>query len=232
MQTFTKNTVPWKLRPGKPTQNGALTREQISELSEQFGLDFVGLRRLSRKLDMALSEELHITQIEHYSARVERGVRELNAASKELRSVEKKLRKVEDILQNLKFKNMFAHAGVPDSAPRHLEGFSASTQGIREFRAYLDMMAREELVAYTGIPDKRRISDLRREIVCVSIFNFWDEAKRKLSYTTAPGTSERGGELFDFVNAIVWCVTEPSCRLSGEVIKAELDAFKVPPREN
>lgn len=232
MQTFTKDTVPWKLRLGKPTQDGALTREQVSQLSEQFGLDFVRLRRLSRDLDMALSEKLHLTQIEHGPARIERGVRELNAASKELRAVEQKLQKVEDLLQNLKFKNMFSHAGVPNSAPRHLESFSASTLGLRDFRAYLDIMAREALVVYTGMPDKRRISDLRRQIVCVSIFNFWDEAKRNLSYTTAPGTSERGGELVDFVNAVVWCMTEPSCRLSGEVIKAELDSFKAPPEKN
>lgn len=92
-------------------------------------------------------------------------------------------------------------------------------------------MAKEEQVFYTGMPDKRLTTDIRRTIVCVTIFNFWDEAKRKLTYTTAPATSERGGELIDFVNAVVLCMTDPPCRLSGEVIKAGLEVFKSHPDE-
>jgi len=231
MKTFTKNMVPWRLRDGKPTEEGALKRDEILELSDQFGLDVTALSRLSRKLDMALSEELHISQVELDPARIDRGVRELQLAIKELNAVEKKLLKVGTILQGVKFKNTFGHTGMPNPATQRLEDFTASQSIIIDFREYLAVMAREAQVFYTGIPDKRLTSDLRRIMVTTSTFNFWDEVGRKLTYTTAPTTSERGGELIEFVNAVVMRMTDPACRLSGEVIKADLAAFKAWPDE-
>lgn len=226
MHTFTKNMVPWRLRDGKPTEEGALKGDEIVELSDQFGLGVTALSRLSRKLDMALSEELHISQVELGPARINRGVRELQLATKELNAVEKKLLKVGTILQDVKFKNMYGHMGMPNSATQRLADFADNQQKISDFRDYLAVMAREAQVFYTGMPDKRLTTDIRRTIVCVTIFNFWDEAKRKLSYTTEPNTSERGGELITFVNAVVMCMTDPPCRMSGEVIKSELEKFK------
>jgi hypothetical protein len=231
MQTFTKDMVPWKLRGGKPTGEGALTQDEVSGLRDKFALDFTALRKLSITLDMALSKELHITQYELGPARVKRGVRELQSAIKELSAAEKKLRKVETILQGVKFKHLFRHTRMPHPAIQRVEEFAIGNEAITRFRLFLEAMAREELVFYTGMPDKRLTTDIRRNIVCVAIFNFWDEAGRKLSYTTAPGTSERGGELVNFVNAVVLCMTDPPCRLSGEVIKAELEDFKPYPGE-
>ncbi|MEH6647573.1 hypothetical protein [Sulfitobacter sp.] len=231
MHTFTKNMAPWRLRDGKPTEEGALKRDEILELRDQFGLDVTALRRLSRKLDMALSKELHITQVELGPARIDRGVRELQLAIKELNAVEKKLLKVGTILQGVKFKNMYGHTGMPNPATQRLAGFAANQQKISDFREYLAVMAREAQVFYKGMPDKRLTSDLRRIIVTTSTFNFWDEVGRKLTYTTAPKMSERGGELIDFVNAVVMRMTDPACRLSGEVIKADLAAFKDWPDE-
>ncbi len=208
-----------------------MTRDEAIELRDTFGLDLTALRRLSRKLDMALPKELSIVQHEFGLARVRRGVRELQSAIKELSAVEKKLQKVDTILQTVKFKNMFGPTGMPNPATQLLEDFKASHQDISNFRKYLEAMARDEQVFYTGMPDKRLTTDIRRTIVCFTIFNFWNEAKRKLTYTTAPGTSERGGELIDFVNAVVLCMTDPPCRLSGEVIKAEIEDFKSHPGE-
>lgn len=87
------------------------------------------------------------------------------------------------------------------------------------------------MVSYKGTPDKRRARDVRRNIVCTSIFNSWDESGRKLSYSTDPLTSERGGRLFDFVNAVVECISDPPSHLNGETVKIELDEFKAWPSE-
>jgi hypothetical protein len=84
----------------------------------------------------------------------------------------------------------------------------------------------EDGVRLRGEPDKRRIRDHRRAMVCARIFEVWRSAGRSLSYTTDPLTSERQGRLVDFVNAVVACVSEPSGSLDGETIRKDLDGFK------
>lgn len=226
MKTYTRDLVPWNLRDHPSSNNGALSEDSLTELSARFDLDSSALRQLSRKLDMALPKELHIAQIEFGDARVEKGVKQLQLAIRELESVRNKLSKVHNLLGEIKLKNMFSHTGMPSPANAHLERFDDIIKGIADFASYLDTMARHKQAVYTGVPDRRRISDIRRSIVCTSIFNFWGESGRQLTYTTNTQNSKRGGELFDFVNAVVRLMTSPACDLSGEAIKFELKAFK------
>lgn len=75
------------------------------------------------------------------------------------------------------------------------------------------------------IPDKRRVSDGRREAVLFSVFVTWGEAGRPLTYTTEPLSSNRVGPLIEFTNAVVRCVTEPSKPLPPRMIQKELKAL-------
>jgi hypothetical protein len=47
-----------------------------------------------------------------------------------------------------------------------------------------------------------------------------------VSYTTEPTTSARTGELFEFVNSIVACVTDPVAQISGSTLRKDLDEYK------
>lgn len=58
------------------------------------------------------------------------------------------------------------------------------------------------------------------------IFKLWTEIGRPLTFTTDPITSQRGGPLIAFVNAVVQCITEPASTLTGEAIKTEIERFR------
>jgi hypothetical protein len=74
--------------------------------------------------------------------------------------------------------------------------------------------------------DKRGISDLRRTAVLSCLFSFWEREGRTLSVTTDPIDNRRKGQLIEFVNAAVRCITDPSSELSGDVIHDELTLYK------
>lgn len=87
------------------------------------------------------------------------------------------------------------------------------------------MMQQEQAVSYSGMPDRRKTRDLRREIVCWTTFNFWEENGRKLGYTSDLVRDARGGPLIDFINSIVACMTEPSTTISGETLKMDIEKY-------
>jgi hypothetical protein len=74
--------------------------------------------------------------------------------------------------------------------------------------------------------DKRGISDLRRTAVLSCLFSLWEREGRTLSITTDPLDNRRKGQLIEFVNAAVRCLTDPSSDLSGDVIHNELTNYK------
>ncbi len=75
--------------------------------------------------------------------------------------------------------------------------------------------------------DKSSIPDHRRAKVLFEIMSFWHSVNPKLTYTTSTSHSERRGELIDFVNAIVGCISDPPGKLIGESIIAAIKLFKM-----
>lgn len=223
--------IPWKLHSGARSYPDALAPSQIKDLAERYGFTEDQLLALSEKLALALKPELHISAPELVPHRKSRGRREAQTAIDDLLKAEKALAKAKQTVSELRFSNPFAHTGLPNPSKGHLDGFAAATASVSDFRNYLQIMQRNNYVIYSGIPDLRKVRDLRREIVCWVVFNFWDEADRSLTFTTDPITSERGGALFAFINAIVTCMTEPATVISGETLKLELQRWQEFPRK-
>ncbi|MGC9371244.1 MAG: hypothetical protein ACP5DX_17040 [Paracoccaceae bacterium] len=219
------NPLPWKLHSGKSPSSGALTIEQIQRIDAQHGFNDGPLLDLSRKLAGAQSDPLNLSQPELAAAKKERGGREAQKAIKDLKRAEKAVAKAREAVDLLRFSNPYAHTGMPNPAEQHLASFISAADNIADFRKYLETMTRAELVGYGDHPNRRKARDLRKEIVCWTVFGFWEERGRPLSFTTDYKTSERGGDLFAFVNAIVECMTDPPTQISGETLKRDLGLF-------
>jgi len=227
MATQTKDTLPWKLRTQKSTEGGALTTAQISSLCTEFDFSSDALLALSRNLNIGLSEELHLSQPELRPAKIKKGIASLRRAIKGILSAEEHLSLTAGAVEEVRFRNpipqMFSTSS--EYGQHQVESFVEAVKLIADFREYLEIMARNECVIHMGIPDKRRLMDVRRTMVCVAIFNYWDEHGRLLTYTTDPITSVRRGKLFDFVNAVVECISDPPSQLNGDTIRQELKVF-------
>lgn len=206
-----------------------MSGEQILVLAARFDFTDQAVASLSKALGIALNRELNILNVgssEFVDDRERRGQRELEAALRALIAAKKNLAKVLASLEDLRFKNKFAHAGVERPDYRHLAALKHAQTAIDSAKGFLEFAERYRLAIHTGTPDKRRARDIRREIVCFGIFNAWIDAGRKLTFTTDPITSERSGALVEFVNAVVIYITEPPSTLSGESIRTEIDRFK------
>jgi hypothetical protein len=224
---ITKDTIPWRLHDRKPSSEGALSQSQMSHLCSSHILDPKAVGELSRKLDSALSRTLNLSQPELLLSKLDRGSKQLDSVISDLRSAEDRLANTSETLQNLSFKNPYGHIGMPNPSIRHLKALAKCREALSSIRSFVEVAKREQWAVYAGAPDKRRVRDVRRTMVCVAIFNFWEEAGRKLSYTTDPiDRSRRGGPLIDFVNALVECITNPPSQISGDTIKTELEEFK------
>lgn len=226
MQKSTHDTVPWRLREGRPPLNGALEHQQMHALGEAYGFMPDQMLDLSRRIDIGLSRELHITSPELNDVRQRRGQVELKTVLKRLSSASKTLADAKTILEAVRVRNLYTHVGMPNPELEHREILDEAEKGIKEALSFYAIAARDDLAFYTAHPDKRQVYDIRREIVCTGIFNVWEDAGRALSFTTDPITSKRGGPLLDFVNAVVEYITDPPTRLSGEAIKTEIKRYK------
>jgi hypothetical protein len=173
-----------------------------------------------------LRPELRLAQPDLTIARRKKGQKELARANDLIRSAEGKLLAASKILRDLGFKSDFSHVGMPNPGKGHVRKFKIATQTVTESRNFFESMERFEMVTFVGTPDARKASDVRRTILCVTIFNMWLDVDRELTYTTDPVSSERTGPLIEFVNDVVQCMTEPPSRLSGEAIKRELEDFR------
>lgn len=226
MKTITLDTVPWRLREGKPSPNGALNHQQLQALGDAYGFMPDQMLDLSRRIDIGLSRELQIASPELSEVRQRRGRHELQTLVKRLSSASKALADAETILEPVSVRNLYAYVGVPNPERAHRDALKQAENAITAALSFYLVAAREDLAFYTAHPDKRQVHDIRREIVCTGIFNAWEDAGRRLSFTTDPITSERGGPLLEFVNAVVECITDPPTRLTGETIKTEIKRYK------
>lgn len=223
MMTATHYTVPWRLQDEGPLATGALTEDQVKTLSAAFSLDGESVQRLSEKLVMALSRELTLAQSERQKTQEHKGVHTALMAARELIAAEERLARATSEIANIQFMpDLLSLKVVIDD---HRNALNFSRESMAEVRRFLEVMSRVQQVRVDEIPDGDGIVDLRREIVCVSIFKCWLDANRMLTFTTHPITSERSGAVIMFCQAVVECITEPQTRLPGELINAELDAY-------
>ncbi|SEK07576.1 hypothetical protein SAMN05444007_1206 [Cribrihabitans marinus] len=200
--------------------------DQIQRLGAAHGFKDGPLLELSRKLTVAQSDPLNLSQPELVAPKKDRGARVAQRAINNLRRAEEAIAKAQQVINELRFSNPFAHTGMPNPAEYHLATFREGVEAISDFRQYLENMKRNDGISYGDEPDRRKARDLRKEIVCWTIFTFWTERSLPLKFTTDPISSERGGDLFDFVNAIVECMTEPPTRISGETLKLDLKRYQ------
>jgi hypothetical protein len=209
-------------------EEGALTREQMASLREGHDVAEEHLMKLSRQIASALSEKLALAQPELGSSREEKGVREAKKLLRSLETAERKLEEAALILEDLRFLDPFGHIGRPNPAEAHLANFPKSCVQVGKFRSYVTTMVKHQLIFSTGTPDKRRVRDERRRMICTAIFNAWEENGGKVSYTTETDKekNQRVGPLIDFINSVVACITDPVTELSGETIRSEIDWYR------
>ena len=226
IQTFTRDTVPWRIRTTPRTSAGALSEEQIGELEKRHDVPRDALRHLSRQLDGYLGEELHYLQLDLRPKARSKGKSLTVKAADQLASVRVKLEKVQALVTDVRFRGPRDFPIGPPMGTNHLESLAELLEEIASLESFYRTMAREDLCSVVGSPDKRLEKDVRREMVCTAIFGCWFDLDRRLTYTTDPITSARSGKLFEFANDVVRCVTDPPTALSGEALKAELDSFR------
>jgi hypothetical protein len=224
-----RESISWKVQDFG--RDDPLNGDQIASLSEEFGLDEAALEELSRGLRTVLNPRLgynrdEVDRTELKTSQKAKAVREVEKAIKELSAAERKLFCARELLGPVRFENLFAHGIAPNPATERLRNFAESVAEITSFRKFLEAAVRSDLVTYAEIPDKRRARDDRRWLVCEYLFSFWEESGRNVSYTTDSVTSERGGALVNFVNAVVHCISDPPGQLSGSAIKSEIEGFK------
>lgn len=235
--TFTKDLIPWNIGQPCAAPKGPLTTEQVQNLSEKYGFGFAKIRQLSKELSGVLDEDLHLSQPEFRQDRRDRAIKEIGSVIKDLESAMGKLNKVSAALDEIKISNPLAHVGAENPASTQLKTFSDGKAKIEGFVGFLRGVDREcraetedhSVLTYSAIhmgTDMRRVKDVRREIVVTQIFIMWDLSGRNLSYTTDPISSKRGGKLFDFVNDVVACLTEPPTPINTDTLKKDLDDFK------
>jgi hypothetical protein len=71
---------------------------------------------------------------------------------------------------------------MPNPGKGRVKKFKIATQIVMESRNFFEQMERDEMVTFFGTPDARKPSDVRRTILCVTIFNLWLDIDRELPY--------------------------------------------------
>lgn len=218
-----RQSAAWKL--SNYGDSGALTDAQIERLVAQFSLSRNQLRELSWYLGHALGGTPSIVSINRSKAAAEAAV-EIAQAIKDLADAARKLEKAKDRLAQLCVDDDFG----PDGRKR----FSGVKNQLAQSQVGVQMVD-EALLEVSATPgfalrlrhnDTRSIPDYRRGNVLSEIMSFWHSIGRKLTYTTDPSNSARRGELIDFVNVIVGCISDPPGKLSGEIIIAAIKQHK------
>ncbi|MCV2867428.1 hypothetical protein OEW28_02170 [Defluviimonas sp. WL0002] len=225
-RTVTRDSVSWKVFTERSAQTGALEEEDIRRLCQSHDIDEQHMRQLSRELLSTFGPELHLYQPELATDRQRVGQKKLSRAIDLVRSAEGKLHEASRLLSDIGFANPFANAGVPNPRDQRLQQFDAAIATISECNEFYVRMEQARSARYRATPDARKAADVRREILCVTLFNLWQTLGRNLTYTTDPLSGVRSGPLIEFVNDVVQCLTDPPARLNGEAIKRELEDFR------
>lgn len=214
-------TAPWKLQAYD--RAGPLTDAQIDDLAAAFDLDRALLRALSRSLGTGLDpgQNIYVVPISRTTA-TRRATADLAVAKKNMKTALARLDEALDRLMTLWPED------VPDGDDvkqyrRILERMDEHTVGLRAVEADLAAMTASPGRFLKMTPeDKRLLRDRRRDAVLHAVFQTWVDAGRTVGFTTDPITSERHGQLIDFAQGVVACVTDPPTPLAGEAIAREI----------
>lgn len=227
----TRDSVTWRISDGLEPGEGVLTDAEVDRLATEHSLTTDALRELSQRLLSTFRSDLSVglkpaTVRDTASDKRKAGQKRVKRANDLIRMALSKLNDASEQLADVRFKDPYAHIGRPNELNQRLNELQEVNARLEDFRAFLEAMERAGLAFVSGAPDARKVMDVRRSVLCTILFNLWVEHDRPLTFTTDPGTSERGGKLFDFVNDVVMCLTDPPQKLNGETLRLELQAFK------
>lgn len=214
-------SAPWRLL--KYADEGPLTIDQVVDLGERFDLDPGLILVLSSELNSALDPDASFDAV--WISRSEAamtGQKLLWTLLRDLSIAQERLSAGSEKLSNL--------YTDPNGAPLLKSAklsLNTCAEALKDALSELQELSQSlEGTFAIASPDKRKISDRRREQILTSIFLTWEDAGRPLTCSTDPLTSERRGPLINFANAVVACVTDPPSVLSGETIFKDLLAHR------
>ena len=210
--------APWRLQAYDPA--GPLSAPQIADLARRFGLEVDALGKLSERLGFVLNPaaNIHVIPASRSSARAaaEAGISD---ARRQLTVIQSTLSKVIERLSLLTSEhdeNERPHTHIYAKMLANLEDGSKSLGQAQAILEAPDVPA-SGLVRWEPL-DRRELSDRRLYEVLGALFQFWVDHGRKISYTTDPVTSKRGGELVHFAQAVCLLLTDPATEINAETI--------------
>lgn len=224
-RTATLDTVRWRLVAEDEAQQGVLAESDIKRLAPKHDIPERTLRQLSLRLRTTFLKEMVLSQPELASERKRVGKKKLAEVIRFVQISQDKLLKASDILQDIGFANPYAHAGVPNAGDRYRAEFEDAIATLEECNRFFAAWHRNDLARFLATPNGNKAVDMRRTILCVTIFNLWLDLGRTVSYTTNDVLKERTGPLIEFVRDVIFCLSNPPTRHNGEAIKREIDAF-------
>lgn len=224
-RTATLDTVRWRLIAEDEAKEGVLGESDLMGLAAKHDIPERSLHRLSLGLRTTFLKEMVLSQPELASERKRVGKKKLAEVIRFVRISQEKLLKASDILQDIGFANPYANAWVPNPAERYRAEFEAAIATLEECNRFFTAWNRNDLARFLATPNGNKTVDMRRTVLCVTIFNLWLDLGRTISYTTDPVSQQRTGPLIEFVRDIILCLSDPATRLNGEAIKREIDAF-------
>ncbi|MCA0930462.1 hypothetical protein [Ruegeria profundi] len=225
-----KCSMSWKL--GSYGERGALSKDMIGSLAEQFDLPTKLVRELSVLLGNCLNNDddiaINLTEVRRTQA-IERGQKHL----KQLLRKAKRGSIAPQELRNASGSLSTYFASTPEDADllpqllKKLQTATTSTPDVIDDIRHI--LVTPGAVADISPRDKRFSRDKRRQYIVESCCYIWKDAGRPLTYSTysdgRPG-GQRQGPLVNFIQAVVKMITEPGQNLSGETIRVDIDDFR------
>ena len=215
-------------RFGPRRDEHALTPQQTALIAEKFQLAPQAVEMLSKDLAIALNpaEAPFVLQVPRQVS--------INRASVKLKDVRAKILSACDLLtcalqtiESLDTRQAKDRDGAEKLNKLRQDHEDLIFLGEALHRKYSILADRPDCALDLTPENRRKISDERRKMVLSCIFEFWVAVGRPLTTTTDPtANNHRKGPLYDFVNSIVACVTDPSITLSGHTIFDDLKAYR------
>lgn len=203
-----RRSAAWRL--GDHGADGPLPTDLRRELAERFSFSEEQMLELSRSIGEVLNPERrpYLAEVDTQKAR-SRGKDKLSKTMKLLSDAGTLVDRAEaelDSIDSRSDQNSFGRDPIQQMR-RQLRDIVGAlltiSVGLDERLDHPQLVARE----HTAI---KKIRDQRRIWILDCIFELRERNPGKLGYTTDPGTSKRSGKLFDFVNAIVAAIADPS----------------------
>ena len=214
-------------RMAKLDQVDALSLDEIIRLAEGFAFPLEAFAALSKDLARALNKTITpvFASLPRKKA-IARAQSEMQRTAKDIMLASEALLRGFDRLERLDTTQASNRLGA-DRFKTLQKDYDQVLRHVETLHRKLRILSDTPDVALDLRPeDKRVISDLRRTAVLSCLFAFWEREGRTLSVTTDPIDNRRKGQLIEFVNAAVRCITDPSDELSGDTIHDELAKFK------